>query len=655
MTQPTALQPNAPQPNVKVSGDLFLDAHGRQLILRGVNLGGDCKVPYPHGGTQFPSDFSDHRDVSFIGRPFPLEEAAEHFGRLKSWGFNTLRLLTTWEAVEHRGPGQYDEAYLDYFAEIARLAGTYGLNAFVDFHQDVWSRMTGGDGAPGWTLEAAGLDFRTFHASGAALVMQNAFDYTDPEPNQAAYPRMVWSSNYKLPANGVMWTLFWAGRTFTPDFKVDGRNIQDFLQGHYLRAMDAVAARVAHLPNVIGFDSLNEPGFGWCGLPLSWRHLGRDEVDPMPPGPGAKLSVLDQFAMLQGQAVSVPVLTRDPETRAYSVTGETVKNPDGVRVWADGRDCPFERAGLYRMAGSSAVSLREDGLRTVGNRPFHMSDDAYAPFFQAGADTIRAHNEGWALFAEMDPYAHIQGRHFPARLPERTVNASHWYDGRLLHTKTFNASRGLDETRERYREQLAKYGAEGRAFPNGGAPALIGEFGTPYDLDEGEAYARWAAGERGQEIWAKHQAALSATYDALDDLLLHSTQWNYTAANRNDLKTGDNWNQEDLSIWSADQMEDGADGGRATKGFSRPYARAVQGRIESMRFDAEAGVFRLVFSADPSIGAPTEVFLAPVQFPGGVNVDVEGAACRLESAGHCVLIHAEAAGRVEVTVRGQGG
>ena len=641
------------QPQVKVAGDLFLDAHGRQLILRGVNLGGDCKVPYPDGGTQFPSDFSDHRDVSFIGRPFPLEEAAEHFGRLKAWGFNTLRLLTTWEAVEHKGPGQYDEAYLDYFAEVARLAGDYGLTAFIDFHQDVWARMSGGDGAPGWTFEAAGLDFTTFHASGAALVMQSAFDYADPEPNQPAYPRMVWSSNYKLPANGVMWTLFWAGRTFAPDFKVDGRNIQDFLQGSYLGAMDAVARRVAHLPNVIGFDSLNEPGFGWCGLPLSWRHLARDEVDPMPPSAGAKLSVLDQFAMLQGQAVAVPILSRDPETRAYSITGETVKNPDGVRVWFDGRDCPFERAGLYKMAGSNAVSLREDGLRTVGNRPFHMSDDAYAPFFEKGADTIRKHNDGWALFAEMDPYAHIQGRHFPARLPERTVNASHWYDSRLLHTKTFNASRGLDETRDRYRQQLATYGAEGRAF-EGGAPALIGEFGTPYDLDEGEAYARWAAGEHGQEIWAKHEAALSATYDALDDLLLHSTQWNYTAANRNDLKTGDNWNQEDLSIWSADQAVDGADGGRATKGFSRPYARAVQGRIETMRFDAEAGVFKLVFNADPTITAPTEIFLAPIQFPGGVNVDTDGAPCRLEAAGHGVLIHADAAGRVEVTVRAKG-
>ena len=132
-----------------MKGRWFVDEAGRRVILRGVNLGGDCKVPYANGGTHVPSDFSDHRTVSFIGRPFPLAEADEHFARLKHWGFNCLRLLTTWEAVEHAGPGKYDEAYLDYFGEVSRRAGVYGLYVFVDFHQDVWSRMSGGDGAPG--------------------------------------------------------------------------------------------------------------------------------------------------------------------------------------------------------------------------------------------------------------------------------------------------------------------------------------------------------------------------------------------------------------------------------------------------------------------------------------------------------------------------
>ena len=71
---------------------------------------------------------------------------------------------------------------------------------FVDFHQDVWSRMSGGDGAPGWTFEAVGLDFTKFHAAGAAHVMQYKYDYAKGG-RQDAYPQMTWSSNYRLPAN----------------------------------------------------------------------------------------------------------------------------------------------------------------------------------------------------------------------------------------------------------------------------------------------------------------------------------------------------------------------------------------------------------------------------------------------------------------------
>jgi hypothetical protein len=651
-------------------GTRFIDAHGRQVILRGVNLGGDCKLPFPDGGTQHPTDFADHRTVSFVGRPFPLDEADEHLARLAHWGFNCVRLLTTWEAVEHAGPGQYDSDYLDYFAQICRRAGAHGLNVFIDFHQDVWSRMSGGDGAPGWVFEALGIDFTRLHAAGAAHVMQHAYDYGSDERHQAGYPTMSWASNYKRPANGILWTLFWGGRHFTPDFQVQGRNVQDFLQDHLLGAMDAVAQRVKAMQHVIGFDSLNEPGTGWLGQLLHPAPLQVGQPVPMPALPGLVWSPLQALAVARGLPTELPFVGPSA-TGGLVVQGLQTVNPGGVSIWREGMVCPFEAAGLYRVQDGALQSLDPGVFQHWGERRLSIPDDAFGPFFHRVANTVRQHAPHWLLFAEIDPLGNLAGRPFPSCMPTNWVNASHWYDLTLLLRKQFDVqahadlitgdiARGADAVRQRYVAQLTRAMQPARAAP-GGVPTLIGEFGIPYDLHRAQAYANWAGGARDAQPWQAHTLALSLMYDALDQLQLSSTQWNYTASNRNDARIGDGWNQEDLSIYSADQADESAgldSGGRAVAGFCRPYARAVQGRLQMLRFEPEAGCLTLAFEADAGLTEPTEVFLPRRHFPAGVRIDVAGASVRqqFDAPTQSLRLWAAADGvvRVTVTVSGTG-
>lgn len=69
---------------LKIKKEWFIDEKGRIVLLRGVNLGGSSKVPVaPNGATHIKTDFSDYRDVSFVGHPFPIKEADEHYKRLK--------------------------------------------------------------------------------------------------------------------------------------------------------------------------------------------------------------------------------------------------------------------------------------------------------------------------------------------------------------------------------------------------------------------------------------------------------------------------------------------------------------------------------------------------------------------------------------------
>jgi hypothetical protein len=632
---------------LRVLGDRFIDADGRDVLLRGVNLGGDSKTPWPDGGTHHPSDFSDHRTVSFIGRPFPLAEAEEHFSRLRAWGFNCVRLLTTWEAIEHAGPGLYDQAYLDYFAEVARLAGDHGLYVFVDFHQDAWSRMSGGCGAPGWTFEAVGLDFTRFHDADAALVMQHAFDHADPNPHQAGYPRMSWSSNYKLPANGVMWSLFFGGRWLTPDFLVDGVNIQDFLQGRYLACLDQIARRVAGLAHVIGFESLNEPSIGWLGQGLSDRGL----ANPSPLAIGPAISPLDGLALARGAPATVPVFG-GREEGAPRVVAERTLNPAGVTIWRDGAACPFEAAGIYAFDNGQASPLDEDAFRRgPSGGGLDVPRDVFAPFFEDVARTMRAHRPDWLLFAEVEVAGPFVGRPYPQAMPSGSVNAPHWYDLANLATKRFDVDnhvdaftgrplRGEAEVRLSYVKSLGARKALAEPF---GGPTLIGEIGVQFDLDHGASYEAWAAGARGSGVFAKQALALHLMSDALDELGLSATWWNYSASNRNDPRAGDGWNQEDLSIFSRDQQDATHDGGRGVEGFARPYVRAAQGRLARQRFDRATRRFEVDLDADLSVEAPTEIALPAIAYPFGAEVEAPPG-CRWEEIAGGLRIFALADG-----------
>jgi hypothetical protein len=243
---------------------------------------------------------------------------------------------------------------------------------------------------------------------------------------------------------------------------------------------------------------------------------------------------------------------------------------------------------------------------------------------------------------------------FPEMMPERSVNASHWYDINILRKKRFGSDQDLGALRAQYFNQLAYIAWLGSRFGEQGAPTLIGEFGIPYDLNGGDAFEVWGRGERRQAPWAAHAQALGLMYDALDALKLSSTQWNYTASNRNDLRVGDGWNQEDLSIFSSDQIDDGSNdpnaGARALLGFCRPYARLTQGVIGAMRFIE--GRFELEIEADPAIDAPTEIYLPIAHFPSGVQVRLSRPDARWthDHEAQLLRVWADGAGPLEVVV-----
>lgn len=124
-----------------IDGTTFRDGNNREVTLHGINVAGDAKLPsHPDQPSHEPSRFFEGDSVSFVGRPFTVEAASSHFARLAGWGFNTIRYIFTWEAIEAAGPGKYDEEWIQHTISVLRVAKEYGFYVFMDPHQDVVCR-----------------------------------------------------------------------------------------------------------------------------------------------------------------------------------------------------------------------------------------------------------------------------------------------------------------------------------------------------------------------------------------------------------------------------------------------------------------------------------------------------------------------------------
>nr|HPL30935.1 cellulase family glycosylhydrolase [Anaerolineae bacterium] len=511
-------------------------------------------------------------------------------------------------------PSIYDEEYLDYVYEVARKAGDYGITMFIDPHQDVWSRFSGGDGAPGWTLEAVGLDMTHFAETGAAIVHAT---HGDP------FPRMIWPTNNTKLAAATMFTLFFAGNDLAPRTLIDGEPAQEYLQRHYIDAIVEVARRLQGLPNVVGYDTLNEPSRGLIGCA---------DLDDWGAPLKAGESPTPWQAILLGagypQEVEVWALQRIGLRR----TGTRQLNRQGVRAWRDGCECVWRENGVWDVdAAGRPQLLRPDHFGRVNGRRVGFVD-YYYPFAERFSRAIHAVDPDALIFEEVEP----ETTALPAAAPERTgrVHAPHWYDLAVLLFKEFspwlavNVNGHIVLGPRRIRRSFAAHLGRLRDDTTArlGMPTLIGEFGIAFDLRGGRAYR---SGDYRAQV-----AAMDRSMRALDDNLLSGTLWNYTADNSN--ARGDQWNGEDLSIFSRDQQTDRANinsGGRALQAVVRPYPRAVAGEPLRMGFDHKRRVFEFEFRHDPAVSAPSELFVPNYQYPTGYHVDVSDGACEFDPAG----------------------
>eukprot|EP00298_Acanthocystis_sp_HF-20_P014582 c20828_g1_i2.p1 GENE.c20828_g1_i2~~c20828_g1_i2.p1 ORF type:complete len:707 (-),score=235.75 c20828_g1_i2:6-2126(-) len=627
-----------PQLTISCKGENFVDEFGRVVTLRGVNLGGNCKIPkHPKSDTHLKHSLSETKNVSFVDRPFPLNQADEHFSRLRSYGFNCLRFLVTWEAIEHDGPGIYDQEYLNYIRQILLKAASYGFAIFIDPHQDVWSRFSGGDGAPAWTFDLIGLDVHKFTETGAAIL------HSEHHNGGTNFPLMIWPTNAFKFACSTMFTLFYGGNHFASNCKVNDINIQDYLQSHYINAMTTLMEKVSDIPSIIGIGVMNEPlpGFiGWPRLDDLWKGSNLKR--------GAMPTPFESMKLSSGFTCNIKTYSKIG-TRNLSVE----INKKKVSAWKEGYSCVWKSQGIWDIDQKTGNPILKNPLY-FANADF--GKDFYLPFVKKFQESIRRVFPKAVMFIELPPdqlniadFPMIDRNEFP-----NCVNASHWYDGFTLFIGRFQrrlnfdvgkgklvlGSKQVDEMMSSQLKEIKDFGSERME----GSPTLIGECGIPFTLNDNIGYKgiykmsrgvrvsissrakMWAASSHHQQIFSvfdRHIRAMNTTIKALESNNLSYTLWNYCATHTS--KYGDGWNLEDLSIYSPQLFIDKTDsysGGRALPAIIRPFSVRVSGIPVSSRFRISTGVFQLVFESTAEIGNqnPTEIFLPFLHYPNGYEI-----------------------------------
>ena len=204
-----------------VSNGRFVDATGREVVLRGYNVSGETKLD-ENSGLPFAS----------------VADAKKSATALRALGGgNAVRFLLSWAYAEPVR-GQVDTAYLAAATAQMQAFLDAGIRVYPDFHQDLYSRYlfnTGswytGDGAPKWAV-----DLGSYPAESCGICLfwgQNITQNAAVTKGQYDF----WHNNYGLQ----------------DAFLTTAQSTMTYLAQHLT---------TAEFAGVVGFDPYNEPFAG---------------------------------------------------------------------------------------------------------------------------------------------------------------------------------------------------------------------------------------------------------------------------------------------------------------------------------------------------------------------------------------------------------
>jgi hypothetical protein len=440
-----------------------------------------------------------------------------------------------------------------------------------------------------------------------------------------------------------MFTLFWGGNDFAPDLLVeDSIPIQDYLQQHYINSLIKVAVKLKGLPNVIGFEVMNEPSSGYIGVEdlnqkISFTYFGNA------PTPAQSIFL--------GSGIPTEVETYSLGSFGINQGENVLLNIAGQSAWLSGTKGIWHRQKVWEIVDDSAIILQPNYFSQIDGRLVDFTNDYFKPFVEDFANAIHEVDSTWLIFIEPSIFPYYSPLPDWSSDDYHFVYAGHAYDQFTLATKRFipwiaisgeGFVFGKKNVRALFNKRIAQL--TGTTLKHlGERPTVLGEFGIPLNLSGGKSFQ---SGNFADQI-----AALNLNLEAAENGLPGYTLWNYTADNTNE--RGDQWNGEDLSIFSLSQRTDSLEinsGGRALEAVVRPYAFKVAGKIIEHQYYSNEKTFLLRYTPDYTIKQPTEIFVPEIHFGKGYTVHYNSGTLSFDNSRDILLLNTAEGNVTEITI-----
>lgn len=408
-------------------------------------------------------------------------------------------------------------------------------------------------------------------------------------------------------------------------------SVQEYLQDAYANAWRYVVSQVKDLPNIIGYDIINEPIGNFIPLTLLSGLITTGSLD------GAKKIFYEMFGeqnkelgeTLYNLLLALRIIPPLPEPPPKDATEEEKEE------YYKKRDEILKEWGVADIDFGAIIGMNY-GFDREYLKPFYerigkeilKEDPSAVIFIEPSLNLFYFTGPGIGGFLDVSMTK-------PEGLPH-VVYAPHYYTD-IYPFIGFNESpRSFTEEEVRFREYKEEIGNALSLAQHslGNIPSILGEFGTYFNFSGIDV-----SDKQGYKVSAQ---ILDNYYESLESLFASRFLWCYTFDN--DKVYGDLWNKEDFSILGYEERDDAGNiihprKWRGEIAWSRPYPKALAGKPLEMHFysplhyfDPDKGVhvpereFFLRYGGKET-SKPTEIFVPPIQYPDGFYVWVSDGYC----------------------------